>query len=348
MRLPSMTGLAGIMLLVAVLAPCRAETVRETPQSRRLRAQFVNRFERARVALEPSTTASEARDGLVRETITVASEAGVRVPVLVIRKSGSVSRAPAVVCLHGLGGNKEGLSGYLEEFARRGFVGVAIDARYHGARSGDLSKAMAESFRTGKEHPYLWDTVWDTWRVLDYLQTRPDVDPERLGVMGISLGGHTTWMVSADSRVKVAVPCISVCSWRWQLDHHGYTQRVSNLQGAFNSVRDAMGETEVNRKVVAAAWEKWLPGIPSKFDCQDVLAAFSPRPLLILGGDTDPVAPLEGANEAFAAIRPAYARAGAADRLQIIIAEHSGHTVTPAQNDALFAWFERWLKRKGT
>ena len=121
-------------------------------------------------------------------------------------------------------------------------------------------------------------------------------------------------------------------------------QTVSNLQGAFNSVRDAMGEPAVSPRVVAAAWQAWLPGIPKDFDCQDLLAAMAPRPLLILGGDSDPVAPLEGAKEAFAVIEPAYKRAGAADRLQILIAEHSGHTVTPAQQQAMYAWFERWLK----
>jgi dienelactone hydrolase len=236
------------------------------------------------------------------------------------------------------------MSSYLDEFARRGFVGVALDARCHGDRSGDLSQAMIESFKTGKEHPYLWDTVWDTWRVLDYLQRRPDVDRNCLGVMGISLGGHTTWMVSADARVKVAVPCISVCSWRWQLDHQGYTQRVSNLKGAFDGVRQAMGSAEIDRSVVAAAWERWMPSVPKEFDCQDLLAAMAPRPLLILGGDSDPVAPLEGAQLAFDAIEPAYKRAGASDRLKIIIAPKSGHTVTKEQEGALFAWFERWLK----
>jgi dienelactone hydrolase len=333
-----------VLLLETAFAPCRAAAPRESAQSRKIRAAFMKRFERPRVASEPIVVSSETRDGLLREKITVASEAGVRVPVLLIRKASGEGRLPAVVCLHGLGGNKEGLAGYLEEFARRGFVGVALDARYHGDRAGNLTQAMAESFRTGKEHPYLWDTVWDTWRVLDYLQTRSDVDKDRLGVMGISLGGHTTWMVSADSRVKAAVPCISVCSWRWQLEHQGYKQRVSNLQGAFDAVRDALGEKEVNPKVVAAAWDRWMPGIPKEFDCQDLLAAMAPRPLLILGGDSDPVAPLEGAKVAFDAIEKAYKKAGATDRLQIIIAEKSGHTVTGPQQQALYAWFDRWLK----
>ncbi len=333
-----------ILALTAAFRPCQADSRHAAPNSAKLLAAFRKSFERPHVPLAPIVVSEEMQEGLRVEKVTVASEAGVRVPVLIVSKPGEGSRRPAVVCLHGLGGRKEDFTGSLKEFARRGFVGVAVDARYHGDRTGNLSQAMIESFRTGKEHPYLWDTVWDTWRVLDYLQTRSDVDKNRLGVMGISLGGHTTWMVSADPRVKVAVPCISVCSWRWQLAHEGYGQRVRNLQGAFDAVRKDMGETEITPKVVATAWEHWLPGIPSRYDCQDILGAMAPRPLLILGGDSDPVAPLEGTREAYAVIEKAYDHAHAADHLQMIIAEHSGHAVTAEHYKALYAWFDRWLK----
>lgn len=334
--------LAAAPLLQPALSAGSAATSRT---GGRLLTAFRAEFERPHVPLAPKVETTETKDGLLREKLTVASEAGVRVPVLVVRSAAGAVRRPAVICLHGLGGRKEGMLSYLETFARRGMVGVALDARYHGDRSGDIQAAMAESFRTGKEHPYLWDTAWDTWRVLDYLETRPDVDRGRLGVIGISLGGHTTWMVSADPRVKVAVPCISVCSWRWQLEHKGYTQRVKNLSQAFDAVKTELKAKEITPKVVAAAWERWLPGIPAKYDCQDLLAAMAPRPLLILGGDSDPVAPLEGAKLAIAAIEEGYRRAGASDHLRVMIAEKSGHTVTPDQQTALFDWFDRWLQK---
>jgi len=309
-----------------------------------LMAAFRKEFERPRVPLAPEVTSREARSGLAHEKLRLSSEAGVRVPVLTTRRADATDRLPVMICHHGLGGNKEGLAPYLDEFARRGFLAVGIDARYHGERQGDVQAAMAESFRTGKERPYLWDTVWDTWRVMDYLQQRPDVDGERLGVMGISLGGHTTWMVCADPRVKLAVPCISVCSWQWQLAHEGYKQRVQNLSKAFDGVLAAMGEKTVTPKVVAEAWRRWLPGVPDRWDCEEILLAFAPRPLLIVGGDSDPVAPLEGVKEAITVITDGYLRAKATDRLQISIAEKTGHTITPAQQGQIFAWCDRWLK----
>jgi dienelactone hydrolase len=328
-------ALAGLSIFAAAVsaAPLKGDA---------LRVAFVREFERPRVALEPQVVSSETKDGFRTEKLTVASQMGVRVPVLLVRPEATTGRLPVVIALHGLGGNKEGLRDYLQDFARRGMIGIALDARYHGDRAGDIQTAMAEAYLKGNEHPYLWDTVWDTWRVMDYLQTRPDVDRDRIGVMGISLGGHTTWMVSADPRVKVAVPCISVCSWKWQLAHEGYKQRVANLSKAFDAVRTDLGESEVTPKVVAAAWHKWLPGIPDKYDCQDILAAFAPRPLLIIGGDSDPVAPLEGAKESWAQIEPAYSRVP--DHVKLMIAEKSGHTVTAAQRQALIEWFDHWLK----
>ncbi len=310
--------------------------------ARRLRRAFQASFERPRVPPAAAAGSVDTKGGLVYEKLTVATEAGQRAPLLVVRPE-SGGRRPAILALHGLGGRKEGMTAYLEEFARRGFLAAGMDHRYHGDRAGDLQAVMAETFRTGREHPYLYDTVWDAWRVLDYLQARPDCVPDRFGVMGISLGGHATWMISADPRVAVAAPCISVCSWRWQLAHQGYTQRVKNLSRAFERLLKQRGEREVTPRLVAEAWERWMPGIPSRWDAQDLLAAFAPRPLLCLNGETDPVAPLPGVLQAWSVIEGAYARAGASDRARLML-EPVGHTVTKAHQAALYDWFERWLR----
>ncbi|MBM3457632.1 MAG: hypothetical protein FJX77_03745, partial [Armatimonadetes bacterium] len=310
----------------------------------RLRAAFQQALERPRVPLAPEAGPTETRDGLTREKWTVQTQEGVRTPLLLVRPAGNTGPLPAVVCLHGLGGRKESMLPYLEGFARRGMVGVAVDARYHGDRAGDLQTAMVASFHDGKERPYLWDTVWDVWRVLDYLETRPEVDRARLGMMGVSLGGHTTWMASADPRIRAAVPCISVCSWRWQLEYEGYTQRVRNLSRAFARLSAEQSEKEPTRRTVREAWQRWHPGIPDTWDCQDLLGAFAPRPLLLINGDQDAVAPLPGVRAAVTEIEAAYRRAGAADRVRLFLAEKTGHTVTPAQREAVFEWFARWLR----
>ena len=76
-------------------------------------------------------------------------------------------------------------------------------------------EAITKAWRTKPgepmEHPFYYDTCWDLLRLVDYLATRDDVDPKRLGEIGFSMGGIETWMAGAvDDRIRVAVPTISI------------------------------------------------------------------------------------------------------------------------------------------
>lgn len=78
--------------------------------------------------------------------------------------------------------------------------------------------------------------------------------------MGISPGGHTTWMVSADPRVKVAAPIISVCSWRRQLAHQGYIQRAKAEDHLQQIIAEHSGHavTAEHQKAMYAWFERRL------------------------------------------------------------------------------------------
>ena len=157
-----------------------------------------------------------------------------RVPVLVVRPA-MEERYPVMIVLHGTGGSKEGVQSWLTDLAARGIMGVAIDARYHGGRSGgakgsaDYVAAITAAWKAPKEqmeHPFYYDTVWDLWRLIDVLEKRPDVDPKRIGMMGISMGGIQTWLAaSVDERVAVTLPLIAVQSFRWSLDNDKWQGR---------------------------------------------------------------------------------------------------------------------------
>lgn len=288
--------------------------------------------------------------GLRCEKVYFTSVPGERVAMLVVRPTGETPRRrPAVLTLHGTRGRKEGMTPWLCELARHGFVACATDARWHGELAkADYEEAIITAYRTGKGHPWLYETVTDTIRALDYLQSRADVDGDRLGLMGISMGGMNTWLTAAaDPRVKVAVPCIGVTSFAYQLESGRFRARTDTLPKFHQAVAAALGEPEVNARVVREAWSKVLPGILDRFDCPQMLTAIAPRPLLILNGEKDERCPLEGVQKCYAAAEGAYKSQNAEERLKLDVAANTGHAVTPAQRDLALHWFERWLGSSG-
>ena len=352
--------LLGATLLVAGVVANAAEPSGNYPPPAEVKAAFLKLLDRPRIALDPETQKTETiAGGFVAEHVTIASVRKAdgsleRVPLLLVRPAKPSGRRPAVIALHGTGGNKDQLRGLLVEFARRGLIGVAIDARYHGERSGGARGAQAyvaavtRAWKTPPgqphEHPFYFDTCWDLWRTIDYLQTRPDVDGDRLGMMGFSMGGIETWLAAAvDDRVKVAVPAIGVQSFRWCLDHDAWHARAGTIQAAHDAAAKDLGEPEVNARVCRELWNKVIPGMLDQFDCPSMIRLFAGRPLLILNGDRDPNCPLAGAKIAFGAAEAAYGEAGASEKLKVIVAPDTGHKVTTQQRQAAFDWLTKWL-----
>jgi dienelactone hydrolase len=353
-------------LLFALLVALGASVAppAEAPASAALKAAFHARIDRPRVPLEAQVleTKSEA-DGLVAEHIRFASEKKADgtleiVPMLILRPEKDDVHRPVVMVLHGTGGSKEGTRerAFMVELARRGFIAVSFDARYHGERSGGAPKAEAYNAAIVRawqskaddppEHPWFFDTCWDIWRALDYLETRADVDAARVGMIGFSMGGIETWLAGAvDDRVKVAVPAISVQSFRWSLENDQWQARANTIHAAHLAAAETLGEKEVNAKVCRALWEKVIPGMLDTFDGPNMIRLFGPdRPLLILSSDDDPNCPIGGARLAFAAAEQAYSSPGASERLKIDLESGVGHRVTDAQLVRAGDWFVRWLK----
>jgi dienelactone hydrolase len=359
MNLHSIAALA--LLLAGQTAPVETAAPATLPP-REVKEAFLKLLDRPKVPLDIVMESQKTADGLTTERLSFASEKKAdgsieRVPVLVIRpesQDGDKPR-PAVIALHGTGGNKDGMRSWLVDLAKRGMIGVAIDARYHGARaggskgSGAYVEAITRAWRakegTPQEHPFYYDTCWDLWRTLDYIQSRRDVDPQRIGMTGTSMGGIETWLAAAvDPRIAVAVPAIGVQSFRWSLENEMWQGRAKTIGAAHQAAAADLGEPAVNARVCRVLWNKVIPGMLGSFDCPSMIRLFAGRPLLILNGELDPNCPLGGAEVAFAAARDAFAQAGASDRLDIIVAKGVGHAVTPAQRTAALDWFVQWLK----
>jgi dienelactone hydrolase len=315
------------------------------------RAAFLKLIDRPRAPLSPEAQELGDTDGLTQTHFTFAADAEQRVPGILVKQPKSVGRRPVVIALHGTGGNKEGQLALLKELAGMGFIGVAIDGRYHGERSkagkgsADYNEAILRAYRTGHEHPFLYDTVWDVLRLIDYLETRADVDAKRIGLIGFSKGGMETYMAAAvDPRVAVAVPCIGVQSFRWALDNNSWRSRVETFQSALNSAAKDEGVVEINADFVRKLYDRVVPGVYSEFDGPGMLPLIAPRPLLVINGDSDPRTPMPGVTECATRARQAFAKAGAEEKFQLLIQEKTGHAVTPSARQAAIAWFAKWLK----
>jgi dienelactone hydrolase len=315
------------------------------------KAAFLKLIDRPRVPLAPQIKGSGEVGGLAQTHFTFAADAEQRVPGILIKQTGAVGRRPAVIVLHGTGGNKEGQLPLLKELASLGFIGVAIDGRYHGERtkagkgSAEYNEAILRAYRTGKGHPFLYDTVWDVMRLLDYLESRPDVDARRIGLIGFSKGGMETYLTAAvDPRVAAAVPCLGVQSFRWALDHDAWGARVETFQAAINEAARDAGAAEVNVDFVRKFYDRVVPGIYAEFDGPLMLPLIAPRPLLVISGETDPRTPLPGVTECAERSRRAYAAARAEGKFALLVQPKTGHKVTPAALQEAKGWFVKWLK----
>ena len=349
------------LLVVEALARAQSPTPQYPPPAE-VRAAFRKLLDRSVVPADPKGVGRRVQgNGQAIEDLTIATDTKAdgtpeRVPIRVVTPSGGgPSRLPTIIVLHGTGGSKDSIKDWLTAFADRSFLAVAIDARYHGDRAGgQRGKAAYEAAtlrawraKPGEplEHPWFYDTCWDLWRTVDYLRTRPDVDPDRIGMIGISMGGIQTWLAAAvDDRVKVAIPAIAVQSFRWSLEHDRWQGRARTIQTVHDAVAKDLGESVVNAKVCRELWAKIVPGITDQFDCPSMLRLLAGRPLLILSGDRDPNCPIDGEKLAIASAEAAFRDANATDKLRVMIAEGVGHQVTPEQRATAIAWCEKWLK----
>ena len=339
--------LCAALLALQLAATCRADSLADT------RAAFLAVIDRPRVPLQPELSELPAVEGLKKYHLWYSADADARVPGYLLLPDPKVFKSPrpVLIALHGTGGTKDNMGDLLLRAARAGFIGVAIDGRFHGERTraghgeAEYDEAIARAFETGKGHPFYYDTAWDVMRLIDYLATRKDVDAARIGLTGVSKGGIETYFTAAaDPRVAVAVPFIGVQSFQWALDHGQWRARIATIQEGFNAAAAHAGKSPDSVDFVREFYARVAPGIDGQFDGPAMLPLIAPRPLLVVNADSDANTPIAGVRLAVEAARPYYLAANAGDRLQLMIEMNTPHAVNPDARDAALAWFTNWLK----
>lgn len=333
-----------------------AQTGNYLPEEK-VASDFKTLLQRPAVDFKPSFQ-SVATDSVLIEKGFIYAEETEKVPVLIYKPvKTSLHAFPVVICLHGTGGSKDNddIKNLLYQLTKSGFMAVAIDARYHGERvkgGADgakqyveaITKAWENSDSSRQEHPFYFDTVYDLWRLTEYLITRPDIAKDRIGMMGISMGGIETWLAaSADKRIKVTVSVIAAQSFKWSLENNSWQGRVNTVRGVHDQAAKDRGDSVINKENVRLVWAKLIPGITGEFDCPSMLRLFAPRPLLLLNNERDPNCPLEGAKVAFEAATNAYQSKNAADKLKIHVTPNEPHRFLPEHFQMAMEWFKKWL-----
>jgi dienelactone hydrolase len=203
-------------------------------------------------------------------------------------------------------------------FARNGYVCLIIDTLQLGEIEGLHHGTYREGMWWWNSRGYTPGGVeaWNCIRSLDYLQSRPEVDKDRLGVTGRSGGGIYTWYVAAlDERVKAAVPVAGITDLR-------------------NHVIDGVVEGHCDCMFVVNTY---------RWDYPQLAALVAPRALLIANSDKDRIFPLEGVVRVHEKVRRIYRLHNAADRLGLLITEGDHKDTQELQVPALH-WFNRHLK----
>lgn len=215
------------------------------------------------------------------------------VPAWFMRPRHMRAPAPAVLYNHAHGGDyalgkDEFLHGrgslqqpaYADALAAMGYCGLAIDAWVFGARAvRSEMDAFKEMLWRGR---VLWGMmVYDSLRALDYLCTRPEVDPARVATLGMSMGSTMAWWVAAlDERIRV---CVDICC----LTDYDALMETGNLAGH--------------------GIYYYVPGLLRHFTASRINALIAPRAHLSLAGDLDPLTPPAGLDRIDRELRLAYA-----------------------------------------
>jgi len=236
-------------------------------------------------------------------------------------------RLPAIlyVCGHGRVkkdgvsyGNKAHYQHHGAWFARHGYVCLIIDTLQLGEIEGIHHGTYRHKMWWWNNRGYTPAGVeaWNCVRAIDYLQSRDEVDPERIGVTGRSGGGAYSWWIAAiDERIKAAVP-------------------VAGITDLENHVVDGCVEGHCDCMFMVNTY---------RWDYPMVAALVAPRPLMIGNSDADAIFPRNGVERLYAKVRKVYALEGAGDLVTLTMTA-GPHRDTPELRKPAFQWFDKHLK----
>lgn len=290
--------------------------------------ELIGGFPQEPCDLQPQVLESHEFPNYIRKTVQFQSRPGMDIfgYLLLSKNFDGSAPSPAILCLAGHGRGVDDIvgieedgsmrneyGGYQNDFALQcvahGYAVLAIEqfgfghrrdavAREKGGGSSSCQPSAGAALLLG--HTMVGWRVYDAMRALDYLATRPEIDVNRLGVMGISGGGTTTFFTAAiDSRVKAAV-----------------------VSGYFNTFRDSILS-------LSHCIDNYIPNVLKYAEMYDIAGLIAPRALFVESGTEDTIFPIEATRFAVCRAEAIFKLFGADDKLgfETFEAGHSFHGV---------------------
>ncbi len=264
--------------------------------------------------------------------------AGATVPGVLLIPKHVTRKAPAILWNHWHGGQYDG--GKIELFQsehtpevpgttliERGYVVMAIDAYCFGERNGRGPGGRSDKDGSGeltaaKFNLWAGRTLWgmivrDDLLALDYLCSRPEVDSQRIGTSGISMGAtRTWWLMALDDRPRAGVAVCCLTRYRDLLE-----AQMLPAHGIYY----------------------FVPDLLHHFDTEAVIACIAPRPFLSLAGADDSGSPAPGIQKIESAVLPAWQLFDRGEDFRSVLYPKIAHTYTPEMWREMLAWFETRL-----
>lgn len=285
--------------------------------------------------LNPVTTGKVKGDGFTVEKLYFESMPGYKVTAALFLPDGKKKHLPTIIYCSGhsdLAFRSDTYQHVIINLVKKGFAVFAFDPIGQGERQQYFESSKGKSrFGPTREHSYPGAQlfingasaarymIWDGIRSVDYLLTRKEIDPERIGITGRSGGGtQSSYIAAYDERIRAAAPECYITSLAYLLKSHGPQDAEQNF----------------------------IHGISEGFDLADLLEVRAPKPALMITTTRD-IFSIQGAKETFAEAKGAYKALGMLENLEMV-ESNAGHASTLKNRETMYAFFQKHLGNPGS
>ena len=194
----------------------------------------------------------------------------------------------------------EGDRDFARQIIREGYAALVMEQRGFGSRKSDHELRVRPDASCTCTHPamvamlmgrtMIGERVWDISRAIDILENFPEIDVERVAVMGNSGGGTAAYYAACmDERIKMVMPSCAVCTYKRSI--------TAKRHCACN----------------------YIPGIAKYFDMGDLACLIAPRKLIVVAGEKDNGFFIDGVREAYSTIEKIYRETGVPENCRLIV-----------------------------